>query len=326
MRPPSPREQARRTRVRENLLRHWDPAWPMPNAWDRLAKWRDGATGEEGDLWHRALIDPAVRRLVGRVRGLELLEVGCGNGYLARAFASAGATTVVGLDASSASVRFARARERARPTGARFEAGDASHLRFADGSFDLVVANMALMDIRDARGAFAEAARVLVPGGRLVFSVCHPCFDVDERTSWSVERGFDPLTRTFRDTVFRKVHGYRDERRILTPWPVGRGKVVWTESYHRTLTTYSRYLHDAGLLIARLEEPWPEAEMLSKSVQGPYLREIPLHLVVEAVRRPQATRGSRTPVRSRRATAPRSGSRDRTSGSGSARRGSRTGS
>ena len=298
----------------------------MPNAWDRLARWRDQATGEEGDLWHRALIDPAVRKLVGRVRRQKVLEVGCGNGYLARSLAAAGAAAVTGVDASTASVRFARARERARPQGVRFEAGDAARLRFADGSFDLVVANMSLMDIRDARRAISEAARVLAPAGRLVFSICHPCFDVDERTSWSIERGFDPRTGTFQDTVFRKVHGYRHERRIRTPWPVGSGRVVRTDSYHRTLTTYSRYLWEAGLVITRLEEPSPRAEMLSKSVQGPYLLEIPLHLVVEAVRRPGLTRASRTRVRSPRAGVPRSGSRGRTSGSGSARRGSRRGS
>lgn len=298
----------------------------MPNAWDRLARRRDRATGESGDLWHRALIDPAVRKLVGRVRGLRVLEVACGNGYLARSFAAAGATTVVGVDRSSASIRLARGRERTRPRGVRFVVGDAGHLSFPDGSFDLVVANMALMDIRDARGAICEAARVLGPRGRLVFSVCHPCFDVDERTSWVIERGFDARTRTFRDAVFRKVHGYRDERRIRTPWPFGHGKVAWTDSYHRTLSTYSRYLYDAGLAIARLEEPMPGAEMLSGSVQGPYLLEIPLHLVVEAVRRTEPTRASRTPARSRPRGGRRSGSRGRTSGTGSARRGSTNGS
>ena len=43
-------------------------------------------------------------------------------------------------------------------------------------SFDLVVCNMALMDIKDYAAAIREAARVLKPGGEFVFSILHPCF------------------------------------------------------------------------------------------------------------------------------------------------------
>jgi ubiquinone/menaquinone biosynthesis C-methylase UbiE len=297
----------------------------MSSAWDRLARSRDEKSGDRGDLWHRALIDPAVRRLIGPVRGLRLLEVGCGNGYLARSLAARGADGVVGIDRSSPSIRLARARERGRPRGVRFEVGDAGRLPFANGTFDLVVANMALMDIRDAATAIREAARVLVPEGRLVFSISHPCFDVDDRSVWSVERGFGP-DGVYRDTVYRKVRGYRDERRALVPWRVGPRAVVWTDSYHRTLTTYSRYLRAAGLAIVRLEEPSPRAELLTASPQGRLLREIPLHLVVEAARLGVARPGWRTRARNRPAAARRSGSGGRTADTGSVRRGSKHGS
>jgi ubiquinone/menaquinone biosynthesis C-methylase UbiE len=297
----------------------------MATAWDRLVRARDERIGERGDLWHRGLIDPSVRRLVGRVRGLRVLEIACGNGYLARSFASQGAAQVVGVDSSRVSIRLARAHERARPRGARFEVGDAAHLKFPDGAFDLVVANMALMDIRDAAGAVREAARVLGPSGRFVFSIAHPCFDVDERSMWSVERSYDDHG-LYRDLVYRKVRNYRDERRTLVPWRVGPRTVLWTESFHRTLATYVRYLRRAGLAVTRVDEPAPDREMLSSSPQGPYLREIPLHLVVEAVRREQPRRASRTPARSPPADGRRSGSHGRTARSGSGRRGSTTGS
>ena len=184
---------------------------------------------------------------------------------------------------------------------------------------------MALMDIRDARAAISEAARVLAPGGRFVFSISHPCFDIDERSVWSVEGGYgsDGL---FHSAISRKVRGYREERPIKVPWDMGHGVVVWTEAYHRTLATYAELLHSAGLAISRLEEPAPLAEMLVESPQGPYIREIPLHLVVEAVAVRPPTMGSRTQARSRPVGSRRSGSRGRTSGTGSRRRGSRTGS
>ena len=297
----------------------------MRSAWDRLAAWRDRRTGEQGDLWHRALIDPSLRRVIGPVRGLRVLEVACGNGYLARRLAGQGATEVVGLDRSEASIRRARARERSRPKGVRFEVGDAARLPFPSGRFDLVVVNMGLMDIRDARGALAEAARVLGPAGRLVFSISHPCFDLDDRSLWSVERGFGS-DGIYRDVVWRKVRGYREERRTRVPWRTGPRTVVWTDSYHRTLATYSRYLQEAGLAILRLEEPAPRAEMLAKSPQGPYLRDIPLHLVVEASPWRRARPASRTRARNRTAGGRRSVGRGRSADSGSGRPGSRRGS
>jgi len=294
----------------------------MTDAWDRLAPSREQRTGETGDLWHRALIDPSVRRLIGSVQGLRVLELACGNGYLARLLAGQGAREVVGIDRSAVFVRLARARERRASRGVRFERADATRLPFAAGSFDLVVANMALMDIRNARGAVREAARVLGPRGRLVFSIGHPCFDLDDRSTWQIERGFD-AKGVYRDTVYRKVRGYREERATRVPWHVGPGAVLWTPSYHRTLSTYSRYLADAGFAIARLEEPSPLPPMLLGSPQGRYIAEIPLHLVVEAVRlddRP--TVASRTTVRTRRVGGRRSGSGGRTARSGSVRRGS----
>lgn len=297
----------------------------MATAWDRMAAWRDSASGERGDLWHRALIDPTLLRVVGPVRRLRVLDLACGNGYLARSFAARGASSVVAVDASAATLRFALRREKRRPRGVVYRRADASALPFPRASFDLVVANMALMDIADAHGAVREAARVLAPGGRFVFSISHPCFDVDLESVWLLERGFEAGVG-YRTAVYRKVRGYRRERSTLVPWILGGGKVVRTRSYHRTLATYVRYLREAGLVLVRMEEPLPEAEMLRESPQGAFIAEIPLHLVVEAVPGPGLREASRTTERSLPAAARRSGSRGRRPGTGSPGRGSRSGS
>jgi SAM-dependent methyltransferase len=253
-----------------------------PNGWDTMAEWRDARLGETGDLWHRAIIDPSLRTVVGSVRDLRVLEIACGNGYLSRQFASDGARSVVGIDASPPTIALARAREVRDPKGVRFEVRDAVHLEdFPSGAFDLVVANMALMDIADAEGAVREVARLLDRTGRFVFSICHPCFDTDDRSMWVVERAQTPKG-DFADTVWRKVSGYRDEVRRPVPWDVSATETVWTDSYHRTLGTYSRYLREAGLAITRVEEPSPLPEAIEGSPQGRFIAQIPLHLVVEA--------------------------------------------
>lgn len=304
--------------------------------WDSMAAWRDGRMGEDGDLWHRALIDPTLLDVVGPVQRLRVLDLACGNGYLTRRWAREGAAVSLGVDLSSRSLARARRREAASRTGARFLRRDASDLTgIAGRSFDLVVANMALLDIEDAVGAVREVARVLDVAGRFVFSVSHPCFDLDDRSAWIVERSRDS-DGIFRDQIWRKVRLYREERSLRVPWNISRSEVGYTRSYHRTLSTYSRILRDAGLAIARIEEPTPTPELVANSPQGPFIAEIPLHLVVEAVarwptsRRPGPTearpRGSRTSARTARRGARRTGAGGHRAGSGSRRRGSTSGS
>jgi len=233
--------------------------------------------GEKGDLWHRSLIDPSLLAVLGSVRGRRVLDVGCGNGYLTRRLKRQGAARAVGVDASLTSIRIARRREATHPTGAEFVYGDAANLsQFDARTFDRIVANMALMDIRDAAATILEMSRLLTPDGRLVFSISHPCFDIDERSAWLVEQ------RPYHVSVARKVEGYRRERPVRVAWKISDAETAYTNGYHRTLATYSQYLRDAGLGIVRMVEPAPQPELLRESTQGPFIAEIPLHLIVEA--------------------------------------------
>ncbi len=249
--------------------------------WNQMAAWWDEKQGEEGDRWHRLLIEPAFERVIGEVRGLRVLEVACGNGRLARRMARRGAS-VTAVDASEGMILHARQREAEKPTGTEYHLADAAGLGpLADGSFDLVVAGMALMDIADAEGALLEAGRALRDGGRLVASMIHPCFDTGEENScWVAER------YAYETRVFRKVGRYRELFEHSAGWRVGGQEdpqaVMETPYYHRPLSWYFRALKAAGLAVSTFEEPEPTQEFVAESPQGPYLREIPLHCVIEA--------------------------------------------
>ena len=54
--------------------------------------------------------------------------------------------------------------------------GDATRLPFADRAFDLVNASLMAGDIPDLCGWLSEIARVLVPGGRVIYSDFHPAW------------------------------------------------------------------------------------------------------------------------------------------------------
>ncbi len=244
--------------------------------WDQMAGWWDQKLGDGGDLWHRTLIDPPVLRLAGEVRGLSVLDLACGNGYLSRRFARQGAS-VTGVDANTPLVERACTREAREPLGITYHTADAAHLSMLeDGIFDLVVCNMALMDIENADGAIQEIARVLVPRGRLVASLSHPCFDKVDTSGWEVEHIY-PKT-----TVWRKMSRYREIAAASMPWLKVPGQTVYTTAYHRPLSWYFRALRAAGLVVASLEEPEPTEEFLAHEPDGPWIAEIPLHCVIEA--------------------------------------------
>ena len=108
-------------------------------------------------------------RLLGDVRGLEVLDIACGTGGLAAQMAAAGVASHVGIDLSAEAIRQARDGHEQFST-VRFEVMDAQSLTFANHSFDCVIAREAIEHLPDARQAFSEIMRVLRPGGRLVLT------------------------------------------------------------------------------------------------------------------------------------------------------------
>ena len=106
--------------------------------------------------------------VLGEIAGLDVLEIGCGTAYVSAWLARAGASPVA-VDLSRAQLRSAR-RCQAR-FDLRFPLAevDGEDLPFAGGSFDLVVSEYGAGPWCHPGRWLAEAARVLRPGGRLVF-------------------------------------------------------------------------------------------------------------------------------------------------------------
>jgi SAM-dependent methyltransferase len=105
---------------------------------------------------------------LGEVAGLDVLELGCGTAYLSAQLARHGARPV-GLDLTPAQLATARrCQEHFGPVFPLVEA-DAENVPLADASFDLVVSEYGASVWCDPERWVAEAARLLRPGGRLVF-------------------------------------------------------------------------------------------------------------------------------------------------------------
>jgi SAM-dependent methyltransferase len=136
-----------------------------------------GSSAIQGPLWsaraddwariQEPLMKPAFEAGLDAIAitpDLRLLDVGCGSGLALRLAADRGAS-VTGLDASSGLLEHARR----RVPGAPFVQGELEQLPFADGSFDVVTGFNSFQYAAQPAVALAEAARVLAPGGRVLY-------------------------------------------------------------------------------------------------------------------------------------------------------------
>jgi SAM-dependent methyltransferase len=158
--------------------------------------------------------------------GRLTLDVGCGEGRLGRVLAAAG-HHVVGCDAAFAMVKAAAD----APGDCAAVVAGAAMLPVRDREADLVILFMCLHDFDDMTAAVREAARVLVPGGRLAVALLHP-------------------------VVTAKLAGtYAAECRYTADTPEKAGLVMTYEGLHRPLIAYTAALAASGLVIEAIREP-----------------------------------------------------------------------
>jgi len=224
-------------------------------AWDEFAAVYNERAGEQGDFYHRTFTIPSIVRLLGEARGKRILDMACGTGVVSRLLARKGAA-VTGIDLAKEMLRFARDKEAGEPLGIEFRLASAADLKdWEDGSFDAVVCNMAMMDISDYRGAITEAGRVLIPGGRFVFSVLHPCFCTPD-SAW-VKR--IPESKKNEDKLYWKVDRYFERAAGPRLMQFSMSDTIF---FHRTLGDYLGAVLDLGFRIDAVEEPEVPKDLL----------------------------------------------------------------
>jgi len=182
---------------------------------------------------HNAYYDrPAVLSLLPEVRGLMVLDAGCGPGAYAEIMLEMGAH-VVAVDVSPKMVAYAKKRlgERARVFLADLEKEIPG---LEAETFDLIISPLVLNYIDDLRPIFARFYRLLKNGGTLVFSVGHPFFDF----------------------VYYKSENYFATEKVGTTWR-GFGKPVYVPAYRHSLSALINPLLDAGFSLERVLEPLP---------------------------------------------------------------------
>lgn len=219
-------------------------------AWDAVAPgWilfvRQGGTGPR-----TAILRPELQRLLGDVKGLRVLDVGCGEGDLSRWLADQGAT-VTGADIAEAMLHAAKAEEERRPKGITYLKSSITHLA-GDGAFDVILANQVLSIVPDHAAALASLAGALKPSGSLIATVTHPFFD-GVGPGWVVHADGEVRWHTHRymsRVEGRAAHGAPTFHRSLTDYIgsaiaagfvlTGFAEVTASDEVSRTLPPWQR--------------------------------------------------------------------------------------
>jgi 2-polyprenyl-3-methyl-5-hydroxy-6-metoxy-1,4-benzoquinol methylase len=215
--------------------------------------------GDEGDLTRQYLLNPALFALLGDVRDAAILDAGCGQGYLARLLAKRGAC-VTGIEPSDGFFSYALRREQHEQLGIDYLQADLSTWTPTLNTFDVVIANMVLMDIPDYELALANCVATLRAGGKLIFSILHPCFE--EAGSLWKDKGYVAVRDYFEERAVKQTYGY---------------------FIHRPLSTYLNSVVRAGCIIQQVLEPQLDPAIAARHHAERYAS-VPGYLVIYATK------------------------------------------
>ncbi|MCX6376241.1 MAG: class I SAM-dependent methyltransferase [Armatimonadetes bacterium] len=220
----------------------------------------------QGDTYREGVLDSCMLEAIGDVSGLQVVDLGCGEGRFSRMLTERGAH-VTGVDLCPRFVEYAEAHKAGDET---YVVGDMERLGGSgDESFDLAVSYLSLVDVVNLGSAVREAHRVLRPGGRFVVCNLHPmstagnCWVKDEngnKLHFRLDNYFDESGRDM------KMCG---------------GMVT---NFHRTLGTYLNTFLDVGFRLDGIREPRPSPEQVAQYPDTDDLLRVP-HFIIYLLRK-----------------------------------------
>ena len=232
--------------------------------WEQNAGWWQEAFTAGADPEYEEQILPLVERHLGQ--SARVLDIGCGEGQLARRLAVLG-IDVVGLDPTPAQVVEAAG----RGGGPAYARADADDLPCRTGSFDAAVMCLVIEHIDPIEPPIAEIARILAPEGVFLLLLNHPLLQTPG-SGW--------IDDHILEEQYWRVGPYLpDDRRIEEVAPG-----VHLPFMHRPLSRYVQAMGQVGLLIEGMDEPAPPPGFLAAAWEYQEAASIPRLMAIRARR------------------------------------------
>ncbi|MDR3623757.1 MAG: class I SAM-dependent methyltransferase [Chlamydiales bacterium] len=245
-------------------------------SWQEVSKWYDNTVGEDGHYYHKNIILPRLLKLMNleNIQNPTLLDIGCGQGVLARSLPSH--ATYVGVDAASALIQAAKRHNTSSlHTYFQFDATKPFNLKRQDFSHALVI--LALQNMEDPQGVFKNVKAHLQEKGSLIIIMNHPCFRIPRQSSWGIDND--------NKLQYRRVNRYLTPLKIplqANPSQGSSSKTTW--SFHFPISYYTTLLKEEGFVISSIEEWASDKISVGKNakMENRCREEFPLFLMLEA--------------------------------------------
>ena len=186
-------------------------------SWDRLSEYYQAHKIISLENIHYGPYGPGEQelRVIGDVKGLDILELGCGGGQNSIVLAKLGAKSVTALDQSENQLEYARKLAKSQGVKIKFLKGNMEDLSMLeDTSFDLIVSSHAMNYVVDLPRVFSEVARILRKNGRIVTCMGHPIMHL--------------LWEALEKDSIEEVNNYFDDKRKIWDWTDEKGAKIAT--------------------------------------------------------------------------------------------------
>lgn len=238
----------------------------MKQVWEDVAEWWQEKFTDGADPEYVEQILPLVAEELTSLGPERVVDVGTGEGQIARLAAGLGAH-VVGVDPAAAQLVEAAK----RGSGPSYLAGAAASLPIRAGHADAVVACLVFEHIAEVDAAIAEVGRVLRPGGWFMFLLNHPLLQTPG-SGW--------IDDHILDEQYWRIGPYLHEDTIEEEVDPG----VLIPFVHRPLSRYVNAMALNGLLVSRMDEPAPPPGFLDRAQEYREAASIPRLLYLRAVK------------------------------------------
>ncbi|MFZ2152451.1 MAG: class I SAM-dependent methyltransferase [Microgenomates group bacterium] len=246
-------------------------------SWGKVSDWYNKSVGEKGNYFHREVILPNVLRLLKLKEIDRLLDLGCGQGVLARALPKI--KEYLGIDLSVELIEEARKLD--KDLSHKFAVSDVSKdIKIRQGEFTKVAIILALQNIKNQFAVIKNVERYMAKEGELIIVLNHPAFRIPKHADWEVDRQ--------KNLQYRTVDSYLTPLTIpidSSPFDNKNNQRTW--SYHYPISAYSEMLLDNGLVIKKIEE-WISPKVSEggmAKIEDAARKEFPMFMCIVAVRK-----------------------------------------
>lgn len=239
-------------------------------SWQRVGGWYNKIVGESGHYYHQKIILPNSLRLLRLRKGERLVDVGCGQGVLARSIPAD--IDYLGIDLAKSLIDIAK-REDKNPRHHYLVADASREIKL--GMVDKVAIILSLQNIKKPFGVIKNCQSWLKSNGKILIVINHPAFRIPKHTDWMEKEG----------KQWRIVDHYMQPLEIpIESSPFDKRNNQISFSFHYPLSLLAEILADNGMVMETIEE-WVSDKKSTGSkatIEDRARAEIPLFMAIVA--------------------------------------------